>query len=188
MEKITAFFKSPQGKPLFLLILVTIAFWGGMEYKAYQIRKAVGEVFGGISEAFGGLGGGGSARAEKETSSSNNLNAKVSLEVVEKSFSTARFEEANTFTLKLANTTDKDIEGVKGEVTFLDIFGDEIKSVNLSYDEGIPRGESVLYKASIDFNQFMNEDAKLRQTPLEKLKVKFEVEGIVYKDGTAESN
>ena len=55
--------------------------------------------------------------------------------------------------------------GVRGTVVFKDVFGEIIKQINLSNDADIPAGQTVIYNGSFDYNQFMNEDTKLRNTP-----------------------
>ena len=112
---------------------------------------------------------------------------KIGFSVAEKKFIEGDFSDANTFTFQFINNTDKDIEGVKGVISFNDLFGDQIKRVNISYDEGIKAGETKLYRASLDYNQFMDEDMKLRQTELEKLKYEWEVQTIIYADGNQEN-
>ncbi len=80
------------------------------------------------------------------------------------------------------NVSDKDIRGVKGIAVFDDIFGDTIKTVRLSSDEPILKGNTYLYEGSIDINQFSDEDLKLARTPKEKIQFSFQVETILYAD------
>lgn len=164
-----------------LIVVLGIGFLGGMEYKAYQIRKAVDEAFSGI---FG-------EKEDKDVREerpivSNDLSKKVSMEITKKAFTERGYQEFNEFTLKLTNNTEKDITGVKGTITFMDLFGDTIDGANLSYDEGIKVGESKLYLAGIDYNQFIDESIELRQIDLENLKYEWEVNTIIYADGTTE--
>lgn len=84
-----------------------------------------------------------------------------------------------------ANKTDKDITGVKGSITFSDMFGDPIKSTNLSYDEGVPAHSTNVWSATLDYNQFVDEDVKLGATPLAKMKVAWHPEVILYADGSS---
>ncbi|WP_429023793.1 hypothetical protein [Aeromonas allosaccharophila] len=66
------------------------------------------------------------------------------------------------------NTQDK-IIGVRGVVVFKDVFGDTIKSINLSNDGDIQAGATVIYNGTMDYNQFMDDDKKLRNTDKSKL-------------------
>jgi hypothetical protein len=176
------------------VVIFGIGFAGGMEYKAYQIRSVMEDAFTGVFEGFADSVEEGESASEKEVNvsteppkPSNTLNDKVAFAVTEKRFVEGDWDDYNAFTFSFTNNTDKEILGVKGVITFNDIFGDQIKRVNVSYDEGIAVGESRLYKATVSYNQFMDEDILLRQTDMEKLKYDWEVTAIVYADGTEES-
>jgi len=165
------------------VVALGIGFFGGMEYKAYQIRSA-------IDDAFSGVFGEEEEKPVQETtkpSAINKLTDKVPLEVIDKGFIEGDFQDYITFTFQFTNTTDKDIEGVKGQVAFNDLFGDQIQRVNLSYDEGIPAGETKLYRATVDYNPFIDDDTTLRQTDLSKIKIEWDVNTIIYIDGSQET-
>jgi hypothetical protein len=97
------------------------------------------------------------------------------------------FFDQISFSLELTNKTDKDIEGVRGHITFMDIFGSHIRDSSLSYDQGIKSGETVVYQVGVEYNQFISSHVKLRQTDLDKLKYQWEVDTIIYTDGTTET-
>ncbi len=185
MNKIVLFFKSPLGKIILALVLLGIGFLGGMEYKAYQIRTAIGDVFTGISDAFAGDTSVKKAD-DSESGATSELTKKVGFEVTEKSFSSKDYQDLNTFTFKFTNTTNKNIEGFEGDIVIRDLFGNVIKEAEISYDEGIKAGESLPYNAWLDYNQFMDEDVKLKQTDLSKLRFDWQVTTIIYEDGTKE--
>lgn len=177
------------------ILAMGIGFFGGMEYKAYQIRSAVNDAF---SEAFDIFDGDKEDDRVNEATISNkeeespilavnDLTNKVGFEVVEKKFIEGNFQDNIAFTFQLTNKTDKSIEGVKGSVIFNDLFGDQIQKVSLSYDEGLAENQSKLYKASIDYNPFMEKDVELRNIDIEKMKYEWEVNTIIYTDGTQES-
>jgi len=181
MEKIKVFLKSTLGKRVILVLVVVIAFILGMEYKEYQIRTA-------IKDAFSDITGTKSEQKEKtiDLKVSNDLTKKVALEVLEKGFDKGTYEDYLTFTFKFTNNSGKEIQGVKGNVTFLDIFGESVEFFSVSYDKGILVGESKLYYAILDYNQFDDSKIKLRNTDLAKLKYEWRVSSIVYTDGTVE--
>lgn len=170
-------FSTIVGRCVLTVIILIVGFLGGMEYKAYQIRSAIGDAFSGVFQEKNN-------EPERKVSFDNPLAKKVTFEITNKGFISEDFQDSNTFTFKFTNTTNKDIEGVKGTIEFNDLFGDRIKGVSLSYDEGIKAGESKLYRASVDYNQFMEDDVLLRQTELSKLKYKWDINTIVYTDGT----
>ena len=182
MEKIKQFLRTTLGKSLLAVLLLGIGFLGGMEYKAYQIRSV-------FSEAFGDFGSDKSdeeQKKESESIASNDLNRRVAMTIEKKGFATQSFIEANTFTFKFTNNTNKDIEGVQGVINFMDLFGNSIQRIELSYDGGIKAGESKLYDATVDYNQFIDEDIKLKNTELSKLKYDWDVDTIIYTDGSKE--
>ncbi len=182
MNKIHTFLRSTIGKTIATLLLISIAFFGGMEYKSYQIRSAIGDAFKNFS---------GDKKPEetkkKEESSAGDLNKKIGFEVTKKDFMKNNYFAEQGFIFKLTNNTDKDIEGIQGVVKFNDIFDNEIKSTKITYDEGLVVRESKLYKGTLSYNEFSDDDVKLKQTDLEKLKYTFEVDAIIYTDGTKEN-
>ncbi len=80
------------------------------------------------------------------------------------------------------NISDKNIKGVKGVAVFDDIFGDTIKSVQLSSDEPILKGSTYSYQGSIRVNQFISQDLKLANTPIDKIQFSFQVETVLFAD------
>lgn len=86
--------------------------------------------------------------------------------------------------LAFQNKGNKDISAIKGITHFNDVFGDNIKSINLSYDDGVKANSTATYNGSIHYNQFMDEDKKLLNTDLNKLKFIFEPQIILFSDGT----
>ena len=93
------------------------------------------------------------------------------------------FFEKITYRFVFKNKTQKDIAGVKGSITFYDIFDEKISSISLKYDEGIKAGQTKTYNAQTDYNSFESEDVKLKNTSLDKLKVIWEPEQLIFSDG-----
>ena len=103
--------------------------------------------------------------------------------LTKKGFSEYNYQEYITYTFTFKNKTDRDIAGVKGRVTFYDMFDEEITSLRLSYDDGVKAGQTVNYRAQTDYNQFISEDTKLKNTSLDKLKTVWEPEQLIFNDG-----
>lgn len=82
------------------------------------------------------------------------------------------------------NNTSETIKGAKGVFVIKDMFGDELKRVNLSNDQGIPAGETSTISGSIDFNQFIDGDKKLKATPFDKLDFEWGPELYIFENGT----
>ncbi len=172
---------------LIALIFFGIGFFAGMEYKAWEIRKAISDVFAPITKE-------NKTTTEMLKSTTpvpkKDLNKKVDVTVENKEFKEVGYQSFIVIPVKIHNYTDKDIKGISGTLTFYDIFGNEIKRITLPYDDvaGLPRGTVTDYEAGMDFNQFIDLDVKLRDTDFQNLKYKWVTEKIVYNDGTEEAN
>lgn len=87
--------------------------------------------------------------------------------------------------LAYENKSDKGIQGIKGVLKLMDIFGDKILNVSWSYDGGVPAKQNIVErKKGVDINQFDDSDMRLWNTDFDKLKSAFEVSTIIFKDGS----
>jgi|TARA_B110001450_G_scaffold216549_1_gene210176 hypothetical protein len=111
------------------------------------------------------------------------ISESITFALTKKGYSEYNYQDYITYTFTFENKSNKDILGVKGSVTFYDIFDEKIKSLSLSYDDGIKSKKTVNYRATTDYNQFMSEDKKLKDTELNKLKVVWEPEQLIFSDG-----
>lgn len=113
----------------------------------------------------------------------------VTVALVTKEFRAAnysynRYSDTIAITVAFQNKSDKDISGIKGSMALNDMFGESIKVIGLSYDDGVSAGKTVSWKGELDYNQFMAKDVKLATTPTEKMKVEWHPQTIIYSDGT----
>lgn len=89
------------------------------------------------------------------------------------------------FDLAYENKSDKDIAGVKGILHINDMFGDKIINIRWSFDEGVDAKQTAVERGSgIKINQFMDDHMKLWSADQAKIKASYEVQTIVFKDGT----
>jgi hypothetical protein len=87
--------------------------------------------------------------------------------------------------LAYENKTDKDIKGVKGILKIADIFGDKIINLRWPYDGGAPAKQTTVERGvGVKVNQFMDDHMKLWNANMDKLKATFEVQTIIFSDGT----
>jgi hypothetical protein len=87
--------------------------------------------------------------------------------------------------LAFDNKSDKDIAGVKGTLHLNDMFGDKIMNIKWSYDEGVRSGQTSVERGSgMKINEFMDDHMKLWNADSDKIKANYEVQTIVFKDGT----
>ncbi|HEU0015801.1 MAG TPA: hypothetical protein VFQ45_19135 [Longimicrobium sp.] len=113
----------------------------------------------------------------------------VTAAVVGKGFQAAdtrnfQFQDYITFRLEVANNGSKPISGIKGGFVFRDQFDDEIISIGYKHDETLAPGAKATVNKVYDYNQYMDDHRKLRETPLDKLKVTWEPETVIFTDGT----
>lgn len=186
--------KTTTGIIVAVIVSLIIGFYGGMEYKAYQVRKIFNEATKGLSDVFGNISGSSNKPDELTQKDkvvkkpTNSLAKRVELEITKKGFFDGDFQEQITMDLKFTNKTEKDIKGVEGIIAFYDIFDNKIKAINVSYDKGIPKDGNSVFNAGIDYNQFIDENVKLKNTDLKNLKYEWEVKTIIYEDGSKETN
>jgi hypothetical protein len=112
---------------------------------------------------------------------------KVTLDKHIKGFNDHPYSPQITFALTFWNQTGKDIKGFEGIITYSDIFDNEIESLKLSYDEGLPAHHVVTVEKALDYNQYYDSSVKLKEIKDENLKYKWQVTTILYEDGTKET-
>ncbi|MHC2993633.1 hypothetical protein OB13_19385 [Pontibacter sp. HJ8] len=112
------------------------------------------------------------------------LNKALTVTVFDKGFEEYSYQEYITYKFAFQNNGDKDIRAFKGRVSFTDLFDTEIKSFNMTYDEGLLSGKKMSYEATTDYNQFMDEDKRLVSKDLKDLKMVWKPEQILFTDGT----
>jgi hypothetical protein len=105
--------------------------------------------------------------------------------ILEKEYDRAgRYNEYITFTLRIHNRSEKDIEGVKGTVEFRGWFDELIGSVNLSYDGGVPVNQFKEWPGQFEYKKDGRVARKFAATPLQKLRVIWVPKLIIFKDGS----
>lgn len=122
--------------------------------------------------------------AKEEAERIQKLTEAVIVSCFEKGFTKIDYQDYITYKFVIQNKSDKAIRAVKGEITFTNLFDEEIKSLNFVYDQPIPAGQEVNWNASTDYNQFMDDDKTLKNKDLEDLKVVWSPEKIIFEDGT----
>jgi len=95
-----------------------------------------------------------------------------------------RYSDSFDIAVGFRNKTDKEISGVKGIVLLKDMFGETIKTVRLSNDQPVPAKGKSIYRGSIDYNQFIDSDKKLRSMDYKKMKFEWSPEIYVFDDGS----
>jgi hypothetical protein len=87
-----------------------------------------------------------------------------------------------------SNKTDKDIQRVNGVLKISDIYGNTVIDIGRSFDRGIPARQTVVdHDAGVLINPLMEPQVNLWNTDFDKLKLTFEAQTILFKDGTSAS-
>jgi hypothetical protein len=87
--------------------------------------------------------------------------------------------------LAYENKSDRDIAGVKGVLHLNDMFGDKIMNIRWSFDEGVGAKQTAVERGNgVKINQFIDDHMKLWSADPAKIKANYEVQTIVFKDGT----
>ncbi len=112
------------------------------------------------------------------------LTKSIIVSCFEKAFAEYDYQEYITYKFVIQNKSDKDIRAVKGNISFTNLFDDEIKSLNFVYDQLIKAGKEVNWNAQTEYNQFMDDDVLLRNKDLKDIKIIWKPEKIIFADGT----
>ena len=128
------------------------------------------------------------ATARKEAIATE-LRKSITLAVYEKDYRPSnwraeRYEDLITYSITYKNTSPKDIRAFQGQVVFQDLFGDRVNGFNLKISDPIKAGETGNWSGGTKFNQFDDEDVRLRNADLKDLKVVWVPERIIFADGT----
>lgn len=177
--------KNPKIIIILIIIIFSIGFFAGTEYIKYKLQKdlldtieMVGDRLFGNESLFGDI------KTNSESTPTKNENIETSKEIgvniLSKGFDSGDFQDFITFDIIFENKTNRDIRGFKGTIIFNDIFGDPIKSIGITQDTLILANESYNWQGTIDYNQFIDSDVRLRNKELENIDYIFVIESILY--------
>ncbi len=128
------------------------------------------------------------ARARRHAIEQELANA-VAIAFVEKGFKESDpmngdYESLITIALVIKNTSTKAIRSFNGTLHFQNTLGEDIENSNFTYEDGLERGASVDYAASMKYNEFADADVALRRANLSNIHLKFEPKVILFRDGS----
>jgi hypothetical protein len=96
-----------------------------------------------------------------------------------------QYEDYISLAFAYQNKGTKAMRAFQGDATFLDTFGDSIYSAHLKVDMALaPRQTRREPARIVRFNPFRVAHQRLRDTPLEKLKLVWETTDVVFADGS----
>ena len=100
------------------------------------------------------------------------------------------FSSYSTFHFSITNHTEKDIKGIQGVLDIQDMFGETILRVKCDLTSDVVKaGETVMNKdLSLEINEFINDDVKVYNTEYENLIFIYDINQILFTDGTLKKN
>jgi hypothetical protein len=103
-----------------------------------------------------------------------------------KRFIDGEYEDGITLNLKFDPTgLDKPARAIKGVLILTDLFGAPQKRINWTIDHPVQPGEPYTETGDgFKYNQFESSDQWVKTTDASNMKVKFQVDSILYRDGT----
>jgi hypothetical protein len=88
--------------------------------------------------------------------------------------------------LEYANKTDKEIQAVKGTVNLVSVYGEPVIAFDWAYNRPISSKHTVVqHNAGIFISTSVDPQVALWDTDYNKLKFRFEIKTITFKDGTS---
>jgi hypothetical protein len=123
------------------------------------------------------------ARAKEEARMAE-LRKAIALTVVSKGFSESDYEKYINITVAYENQSAKDIRAFQGKIQFTDLFGKEIFESGVTIPHPVKAGDKGIWKGSIKYNQFDDEDKALRFAQLSDMKIVWKPLGILFMDGS----
>jgi hypothetical protein len=102
-----------------------------------------------------------------------------------KSYKREQFQDHINMTVGFANATAKPIRAFDGTLDFEDILGNRVTRLRVVITDPIQAQETFRWNGTTDFNQFSDEDRRLRDTRVGDLKVVFRPRKVMFADGTS---
>jgi|GEM_PF-806783 len=108
----------------------------------------------------------------------------MKVRLVDKGFAVDKYDRGEiTFSLEIANASSKDIRAFDGTLTFTDLLGNTILASKLAINDSLSRAVPMRWNGKIDYNQFIDKHERLRNEPLENVKVQFQLRSVLFEDG-----
>lgn len=112
------------------------------------------------------------------------LGQALTVSCFDKGFTKYNYQEYITYKFAFENKTDKDITAFTGMIIFNDLFDKEITKFSMTYDESVPSGQRKTWNTGTDYNQFKNNDVAMKNKSLDKMKMIWKPEKILFTDGS----
>ena len=106
---------------------------------------------------------------------------------VTKTFRGGDFQDYIPFEFAFTSNLDSPVRAFTGVVVLQDLFERDIMRVTVTVEEPLQPGGTVTYEGEIEYNQFMDSHQQLGSIAQSDLITIFEVETVIFQDGTRES-
>ena len=113
--------------------------------------------------------------------------APILIELVRKTFRDGDFQDQIQFEFRFTSRLDKPVRAFTGVVVLQDLFERDIIRVTLTVEEPLRPGGTVTWEGGINYNQFMGSHQRLRSIAQSDLVTNFELEMVIFQDGTRQS-
>jgi hypothetical protein len=113
------------------------------------------------------------------------LTQSIDMKVFDKGVAKIEGKDFTKFDIKITNKSDQVITAVKGRFVVANAFGDHLKNYNLKFDDAnIKPGQTIKITRYWGYDKAIQEDQKIKQTPLSKLDISYQPEMVLYADGS----
>lgn len=109
----------------------------------------------------------------------------IQVSCLNKAFVENDHEACILFEFMIKNKSEKTVRSIKGGITFNTLFDEKIQTLNFVYGQLINSGAQKIYKASVDYNRFTNEDRVLKEKKLDEIKIIWIPEKVIFEDGSS---
>ena len=121
---------------------------------------------------------------KEEEEKRQRLGSALTVAMYDKGYKEYDYQKYLTYSIAFENKTDKDIRAIKGSISIQDLFDTEIKAISLTIDDPIKAGETFKSTYTTNYNQFMDEDSRLKNKDMDDLKTVWTPTKIIFSDGT----
>lgn len=170
-----------------LVIGLTIGYFAGREHIKYQMRSALTEAVVDIKNTLGAAFGNNKAKGSEEKKSQEKVKKifPITVALVDKGWREGEYGQSSiTFAIRITNSTGKDVRAFDGVLEFTDLLGNEILVTKLAINDPVISGQTLDWKGTIEYNQFMDQHRVLRYADQQNIKVRFTLQKTLFSDGT----